>query len=90
MSGLRNEVRLPVRMLNLAALNDVFGLAKIQEQYIWSTKKSWRINTVDSGFQKSECRVSRNVLTSFITTKNLPIAILPYHKAFEAQMQERR
>lgn len=35
LSGLRDEIRLPIRMLNPANLDDAFGLAKIQEQYVW-------------------------------------------------------
>lgn len=33
LSGLRDGICLPVRMLNIINLNDAFGLAKIQEQY---------------------------------------------------------
>ncbi|XP_041026999.1 uncharacterized protein LOC121267215 [Juglans microcarpa x Juglans regia] len=42
LSGMKDEVRLPVRMLNPIALNDAFGLAKIQEQYVWATKDRGR------------------------------------------------
>lgn len=34
LSVLRDEIRLPVRMLNPANMNLVFGLTKIQEQYM--------------------------------------------------------
>ena len=33
LSGLRDEIRLQVRMLNPKSLNEAFGLAKIQEEY---------------------------------------------------------
>ena len=33
LSGLKDEVRLPVKMLNPKNLNGAFGLAKIQEEY---------------------------------------------------------
>ena len=39
LSGLRDEIRLPVRMLSPKSLNEAFGLAKIQEEYNWSCKK---------------------------------------------------
>ena len=40
LSGLKDEIRLPVRMLNPQSLNEAFGLSKIQEEYNWSYKKS--------------------------------------------------
>ncbi|KAL4622255.1 hypothetical protein ACB092_06G284100 [Castanea dentata] len=39
LSGLKDEIRLPVRMLNPSTLNEAFGLAKIQEEYVFSCKK---------------------------------------------------
>ncbi|XP_023920704.1 uncharacterized protein LOC112032172 [Quercus suber] len=43
LSGLRDEIRLPVRMLSPKSLNEAFGLAKIQEEYNWSCKKFSKI-----------------------------------------------
>ena len=40
LSGLKDEIRIPVRMLNLQSLNVAFGLAKIQEEYAISCKRS--------------------------------------------------
>ncbi|KAF5468733.1 hypothetical protein F2P56_012865 [Juglans regia] len=48
LSGLRDEIRLPIRMLNPLSLNDAFGLAKIQEQYVVSIRKPWRNSLTDS------------------------------------------
>lgn len=48
LSGLRDEVRLPVRMFNPTTLNDAFELAKIQEQYVSSSRRSWRNGSTDS------------------------------------------
>ncbi|KAF5450607.1 hypothetical protein F2P56_030941, partial [Juglans regia] len=42
LSGLRDEIRLPVRMLHPQSLNTAFGLAKIQEEYITSTRSNNR------------------------------------------------
>ena len=42
LSGLKDKIRLPVRMLNPQSLNKAFGLAKIQEEYVWSNRKSIR------------------------------------------------
>jgi len=39
LSGLKDEIRLPVRMLNPQNLNTAFGLAKIQEEYLPASKK---------------------------------------------------
>lgn len=47
-NGLKDEVRLPVKMLNPKNLNEAFGLAKIQEEYLVSSRK----------FQKSSSRES--------------------------------
>ena len=40
LSGLKDEIRLPMRILNPQSLNVAFGLAKIQEEYVFSCKKS--------------------------------------------------
>jgi hypothetical protein len=42
LSGLKDEIRLPLRMLNPTTLNDAFGLAKIQEEYVMSTRRPFR------------------------------------------------
>ncbi|XP_075673885.1 uncharacterized protein LOC142643233 [Castanea sativa] len=44
LSGLKDEVRLPVRMLGPKNLNKAFGLAKMQEEYLWSCRKSSKIS----------------------------------------------
>ena len=40
LSGLKDEIRLPVRMLNPQKLNTAFGLAKIQEEYLMASRRS--------------------------------------------------
>lgn len=40
LSDLKDEIRLPIRMLNPISLNIAFGLEKIQEEYVWSTRKA--------------------------------------------------
>ena len=42
LSGLKDEVRLPVRMSNPFTLIAAFGLAKIQEEYLMSCKRSYK------------------------------------------------
>ncbi|XP_018843425.2 uncharacterized protein LOC109007962 [Juglans regia] len=82
LSGLKDEIRLPIRMLNPSSLNDAFGLAKIQEQYVWSTKRSWRPSSSD--YPQS------NMGPSVLGNPKAPIVKLPYQKISESQMQERR
>ena len=43
LSGLKDEIRLSVRMLVLKTLNKAFGLAKIQEEYLSNGRKGFRI-----------------------------------------------
>ena len=42
LSGLKDEIRLPVRILVPKTLNEAFGLAKIQEEYVNSSRKGFR------------------------------------------------
>ena len=42
LSGLQDEIRLPVRMLVPKSLNDAFGLAKIQKEFLISNRKSFK------------------------------------------------
>ncbi|KAF5454428.1 hypothetical protein F2P56_024094 [Juglans regia] len=39
LSGLKDEIRIPIRMLNPVNLNGAYGLAKMQEEYHTNTKK---------------------------------------------------
>ncbi|KAF5450594.1 hypothetical protein F2P56_030929 [Juglans regia] len=41
-SGLKDEIRLPVKMFNPLNLEAAFGLAKMQEEYVLSSRKPWR------------------------------------------------
>lgn len=40
LSGLKDEIRLSIRMLAYKTLNTAFGLARIQEEYLNSSRKS--------------------------------------------------
>ena len=40
LSGLKDDIRLAVKMLNPSTLNAAFGLAKIQEEYLLANKKN--------------------------------------------------
>jgi len=45
LSGLKDEIHLPVCMLNPASLVAAFGLAKLQEEYIQSSKQPLRASS---------------------------------------------
>jgi hypothetical protein len=42
LSGLKDEVRLPLRMLSPHTLVVAFGLAKLQEEYLFSSCKTFK------------------------------------------------
>lgn len=42
LSGLKDEIRLPIQMLNPINLNVAFGLAKILEEYLMTSRRSWK------------------------------------------------
>ena len=42
LSELKDEIRLPIRMLVLESLNKAFGLAKFQEEYLINSKKNFK------------------------------------------------
>ena len=82
LNGLRDEIRLPVKMLNPKTLNEAFGLAKIQKKYVMSSKK----------FLKSS---SQEVTKPSILGLRPEIRLdskfkLPLQKLSLAQMEERR
>ena len=82
LSGLRDEIRLPMRMLNPKSLNEAFGLAKIQKEYNWSCKKSVKMQ-VDQG--KPSILGAPPKTTSFLESK----ARLPIIRISPTQMEER-
>ena len=82
LSGLRDEIRLPVRMLVPKTLNKAFGLAKFQEEFLSHSRKGIR-NTIENGKvsvlgpPKFETRIESR--TKF-----------PLQRLTGAQMEERR
>ncbi|KAF5472135.1 hypothetical protein F2P56_008875 [Juglans regia] len=91
LSGLRDKIRLPVRMLNHLSLNDAFGLAKIQEQYVVSIRKPWRNSLTDSSKFSPESNLFKSGQTPSLlgAPRVSPLPRLPYHKVSESQMLER-
>ena len=82
LSGLRDEIRLLVRMLVPKSLNEAFGLAKIQEEYLLSSKKNFK-SVVDNG--KPSILGLPKLKTKIDSRIKLPVKRLS-----NAQMEERR
>jgi hypothetical protein len=53
LSGLKDEICLPLRMLNPLTLVAAFGLAKLQEEYLISTRKSLKLAIPTSSFNRN-------------------------------------
>ena len=47
LSGLKDEVRLPMKMLNPKNLNEAFSLAKVQEECLMSSRKFQRPSSLE-------------------------------------------
>ena len=82
LSGLKDEVRLPVKMLNPNNLNEAFGLAKIQEEYLLSSKKSQKVFSSES--------YKPSILGPRLDVKLDSKFKLPLQRLSPAQMEERR
>nr|XP_023907237.1 uncharacterized protein LOC112018933 [Quercus suber] len=87
LSGLKDEVRLPVRMLNPPSLIAAFGLAKIQEEYLLGCKRSYK-GTHDQA-RPSLLGVPRPSLLGAALVDNRTTKI-PVKKITTAQMEERK
>ena len=82
LSGLKDEIRLVVKMLMPKSLKEAFGLAKIQEEYLVSSRKSFR-NVIDNG---KPSILSLPMVGGKTNTK----VRLPLQRLTSAQMEERR
>lgn len=58
LSCLKDEIRLPVKMFSPINLGVAFGLAKIQEECILSSRRSWRNNRIGVNSKANELAVS--------------------------------
>ena len=82
-SGLKDEFRLLVRMLVPKSFNEAFGLAKIQEEYLLSSRKGFRGGVIDNG------KLSILGLPKFENNTDQKLK-LPLQRLTSAQMEERR
>ncbi|KAK9997026.1 hypothetical protein SO802_021712 [Lithocarpus litseifolius] len=85
LSGLKDEIRLPVRMLNPQSLNAAFGLAKIQEEYVMSCRRSVNYQQ-DSGKNSISGLPKSNGSNGMVETK----PSIPIKRITPAQMDEMR
>ncbi|KAF5468876.1 hypothetical protein F2P56_012987 [Juglans regia] len=81
MTGMKDEIRLPIRMLNPINLNAAFSLAKIQEEYLWASRKSWKYNGLSGGKIQQE----KSVDSTIVQRRHIPVK-----KVFSSQMDEKR
>jgi len=93
LSGLKNEIRLPLRLLNPITLATAFSLTKLQE-YILSTRRSSRPTTASYNFNKSLSWTSPGSSSTPASTSSLPLqrstSTFPIQKLSPAQMKERQ
>ena len=82
LSGLRDEIRLAIRMLNPTSLHQAFGLAKIQEEYWISTRRASFKTSMEVGSQAKSSILG--------LPKPNPKARVAIQKISPAQMEERR
>lgn len=94
LSGLKDEIRLPLRMLNPVTLATAFDLTKFQEEYILSTHRSSRPTTASYNFSKSLSWSSPGSSSTPADPSSLPLqrsaSVFPVQKLSPAQMKERR
>ena len=84
LSGLKDEIRLPIKMLNPQSLSATFGLAKIQEEYLGASKRNPNPKPWNEGIKNS-------ILGPPPVIKNDPKGSkIPIQKIFPAQMKEMR
>ena len=83
LSGPKDEVRLPVQMLNPPTLNEAFGLAKIQEVFLIGCEKITKV-WHDSG--KSSILGMPPKVSGFIEEKTR----IPIKRISATQMEERK
>ena len=85
LSGLRGEIHLPIKMFNPQNLNLAFGLAKIQEEYLLSNKKTTKpwIDVPKPSILGPPPPIKNEKMDSK-TTK------LPIQRLLAAQIEERR
>ncbi|XP_062167070.1 uncharacterized protein LOC133873370 [Alnus glutinosa] len=101
LSGLKDDIRLPVRMLHPPNLVAAFGLAKLQEEYLLTSRRPLRSSSSSYSFGRHQSwgQSSSSPATSSpsLPSTHVPLALpakspsgLPIQRISPAQMKERR
>ncbi|XP_040996067.1 uncharacterized protein LOC121242242 [Juglans microcarpa x Juglans regia] len=83
-SGLKDDIRVPVKMCNPMNLGAALGLAKLQEEYVLSSRKPWRPNPHFA----EKWPVNQNTLKDF-SDEGIKNA-LPWKRVNASHMDEKR
>jgi len=93
LSGLKDDIRLPLRMLNPVTLAAAFGLAKLQEEYLLSSRRFLRSRSRSYSYSKqlpwAAPGASSSAPPSSLSLQCSPSSV-PIQKLTPAQMKERR
>jgi hypothetical protein len=93
LSGLKDDIRLPLQMLNLVTLAAAFGLAKLQEEYLLSSRRFLRSRSRSYSYSKqlpwAAPGASSSAPPSSLSLQCSPSSV-PIQKLTPAQMKERR
>jgi hypothetical protein len=94
LSGLKDEIRIPVKMFNPSTLLEAFSLAKMQEENVLANRRNFRnANPNYSGSNSQRINSSNVVQNNFSSGQNsgsIPKAVVPVQKISPLQMEERR
>jgi hypothetical protein len=91
LGGLKDDIRLPVRMFKPQALLTAYGLAKVQEEYVLTRR---RYRNVSGNFATSQYAANTMPRSGGFMNENAaigtPKAVVPVQKIPQQQMEERR
>jgi hypothetical protein len=93
LSGLKENIRLPVRMFSPKTLLAAYGLAKIQEEYVLNGRKNYRTfnwNVANPSLPKTGVSNPNYSGGGAYLGAGVSKGIVPIQKIFQGQMEERR
>ncbi|XP_042987252.1 uncharacterized protein LOC122315435 isoform X1 [Carya illinoinensis] len=83
-SGLKDDIRIPVKMFNPLNLGAAFGLAKLQEEYVLSSRKSWR----PANHYADKWSINNTGFTDSVSKDHK--SLLPFKKVNPSHIDEKR
>ncbi|XP_042972855.1 uncharacterized protein LOC122304664 [Carya illinoinensis] len=83
-SGLKDDIRIPVKMFNPLNLGAAFGLAKLQEEYVLSSRKSCR----PTNHYADKWPINTTALNDSVSQS--PKGLLPFKKVNPSHIDEKR